>query len=138
MSGTTPGRGSAVIAEITIPIPPATLSKNGRAHWRTKHRAFQEAKDNAYAALCEELGALQVGDAGRLVLDVIWRYSNQSHIPDADNIIARLSPAMDAAQFIGLVDNDRDISIGLMTAARCRKGEERVMIRFRRDEEPAA
>ena len=121
------------VAEIQIPIPPATLSKNsGYGQWWTYHRAFKTAKQNAYAALCEELGALQVGSVGPLVIDAIWRYSNASHIPDADNMIARLSPVLDAAQFIGLVENDKDIQIGKLTAARCRKGEERVMVRFRR------
>jgi hypothetical protein len=120
--------------EITIPIPPATLSKNsGHGHWSTYHRAFQEAKDNAYAALCEELGAVQVGAMGPLVMEAIWRYSNASHIPDDDNMVARLAACRDAAQYIGLVENDRDIRIGKLTHARCRKGEERVMVRFRKD-----
>jgi hypothetical protein len=79
-----------------------------------------------------------IGEPPRLTIavaaDVTWyQTGGVQNRADTDAVVARaLSPAMDAAQHAGLVENDRTIHIGWIHVEQARtKADERVEITFR-------
>lgn len=101
---------------VTLPIPSGQLGPNGRAHWGEKNRLFQAAKQEAFTEMYRLLGPLAFGLLrsplqGAVNLDVLWVAKQQNHLPDVDNLLARLKPYLDAGQQVALYENDKQVQI---------------------------
>ena len=92
---------------IEIPIPPRTLSPNGRAHFHAKGRARRVQRDTSRMAALAALGRnpqLRWHDA---TVSVTW-YAKSARWPDTDNAIGSLKGAIDGLVDAGvLIDDDR-------------------------------
>lgn len=93
---------------ISIPIPPVSLSPNGRAHFRTKARdkAAQRAQGFAFAS-CQFRGAGPKWD--RVTLTIRWFAKHDKFIPDFDNAVASCKGAFDGMQDAGVMKDDRGV-----------------------------
>jgi hypothetical protein len=102
---------------ITIPgTPPATLSPNGRSHWRRKHRDAQDLKS---AARWATVNALHGRNAltGPLILHWLVAWEKHRKKMDQDNLIAALKAAQDGiAAALGV--DDRCMIVGTVTQDR--------------------
>lgn len=128
-------QAQATSASVTIRLhylPDNVLSKNGRGLWPARHREFQQVKRDAYLLLREQVG-YDVQPADRLVMDIHWRQA-VGRTADDDNIITRMAAARDAAAMAGLVWDDSDIRVGAAMIERVAKGEECVVVTFRRND----
>lgn len=117
--------------EVTIPMSLCgmELSKNGRTHWRTRHRAFQDQKEWVMWSLNYEVAAQWPA----AIMDIEWCYSRGRH-PDDDNAIARVAAARDAFEDYGIVANDKDIRVGQVLFTKVKQGEECVVVSLRLEE----
>lgn len=114
----------ATATTITVAVPvslcPMSLSKNGRAHWSVRNRAFQAQKEWTYWHIpC-------AGDDQpwqHAVMHIDWQY-HTGRPPDDDNVVARLAGARDACELAGIVSDDRHIRIGRVTCTRVPRGTE--------------
>lgn len=105
-----------MILTVTLPIPSGKIGPNGRVPWRKKHLLFQTAKSVAFFEMYRLFGPLAMGLLrsplqGTVYLDVLWVVKNPAHIPDSDNLVARLKPYLDAGQQMALYENDRQVQI---------------------------
>lgn len=128
------------LTEWTVDIPYSLcgmeLSKNGRAHWSTRHRAFQDQKDYVYAIYLSEHGwARRIKPWPAATMHIEWRYS-RGRAPDDDNAISRVSACRDAFQAIGLVADDKHIRQGQVQFTKVPTGQECVVVTLRRDAAP--
>lgn len=115
---------------ITVPLPPAELSKNRAIGLdpRKFRRIFHKTRNDMQLLIqnCMQ----HVGDPPRLdvpvLVDVVWKQAGpHQNRADPDAVIARaVSPAMDAAQACGLVANDRLISPGWISIEQAGHGED--------------
>ena len=129
---------------IAVPIPPASLGKGASRHWLEVRREWESAKWEAHVAIRDVL--MERGewytDGSRdphtaLVCDVTWCYWNKSHEPDPDNAYIRTAAARDVMQDLGIVDNDRNVAIGVVRSQRVRgKVNAKVIITFRLPTQP--
>ena len=129
-------RTGELVCEVVLrPLPPATLSKQYRGHWAPRHRAYQALKADVEWQI-----RAQCGPARRmpptLTMDAEWRQCGRE--PDLDNLVARLSPCMDAAQAMGLVADDALIQFGVIVRVRvARRADEQCVVRFLRHAQDA-
>jgi len=92
---------------IDIPIPPRSLSPNGRAHWHAKGRAKRSQRDTARLTALAELGRNPQPRWHDATVSVTW-YAKSARWPDADNAIGSLKGAIDGLVDAGvLIDDDR-------------------------------
>lgn len=111
---------------ITVAVPvslcPMSLSKNGRAHWRVRHRDFQAQKEFVYWTIRRP----DTGDDPlwqHAVMHIEWQY-HTGRPPDDDNVVARMAGARDACELAGVVADDRHVRIGRVTYTRLPRGAE--------------
>ena len=96
---------------VEIPMPVAAISKNGsHGTWHKQQELFQQAKTDAYNCIVNvrNNSPCQLPWTGPVVVLVRW-YARSRPFPDFDNMVARLAPAMDAAQAANLFGNDNQI-----------------------------
>lgn len=114
---------------LTIPLAlaPLSLSKNGRAHWRTRNRDFQAQKQWATHSISDQIACEELDtDAwpwDSAMMHIEWQY-HTGRPPDDDNAVARLAAVRDAFQGVGVVDDDRHIRIGSVTFTRIPRSDE--------------
>ena len=118
MTGSVRDEG-AVVQRITIdiPHPPASLSPNGRAHWRDRARDTKHMRMISDMLTCAAMGCADINEpwpAARMAIH--WRFAGVR--PDSDNIVARCKSVRDGIADAGLVANDRDIRVGDVTFER--------------------
>lgn len=118
---------------LVLPIPSSTLSKNSRAHWRAKHKAFQACKWLAFAAVREQMSTVPEWPGATLHLR--WCQIKRGGGTDDDNALSRISGYRDGVAATGIVADDVTIRIGSIEVERVmHKADERVELRFdRRD-----
>lgn len=119
-----------VVATVTLPyLPPATLAKNTRCHWRTRHADFQDVKNYAIGLLWEYIHN-PTWPYAVLTMHITWYQAGRQ--PDADAVLARCSAIMDAAEAVHLVADDAHIEMGSIRRIRvAHKDEQRVVVEFR-------
>jgi hypothetical protein len=136
---TAPTRRATATITVTIPmsLAPMSLSKNGRAHWRVRHRAFQDQKEWVWATVREQqfwpCPPVVLFDIA--ILDIDWRYA-RGRPPDDDNAVARVAAARDAFEDAGVVEDDKDIRIGTVTFTKVKTGYECVVVSLRKEGAP--
>lgn len=90
---------------ITLPIPPTSLSPNGRAHFQRKAADKKSQREAAFG-----YASAQVRGAGpkweRAGLTIRWFARNKARIPDLDNCIASLKGAIDGIEDAGIIKDD--------------------------------
>lgn len=121
---------------IRVPAPSKNLGKRPSGSWRDQRRAWNTARQHAYAAIREcliERGEWRDGYQPHpvVICDVIWCAWNDAHFPDPDNGIIRTAAARDVLQDIGIVANDKHVQIGTYETLKVRRGSECVTITFR-------
>lgn len=127
---------AAVAREVVVTIPmslcPMSLSKNGRAHWRTRAEDFRNQKQwvllDMMGQSLRTLTPLPQWESARMTIE--WRYS-RGRAPDSDNIVARVAGARDAFEAAGIVADDKDITIGLIGCTKVPVGQEEVRVALR-------
>lgn len=126
------GVGGAVLI-VELPLPPTGLGKNGRVGWRAKGRLYRDHREyGAFGFYGAILGrGVKLDRSLRFVMDIEWRYSNKSHIPDDDNAIERCAAYRDAAEDVGLVNDDSQIETGRVSFERVKRGQEGVSLTFK-------
>jgi len=78
---------------VELPWPDRALSPNSRTHWRAKHAAFQDARNEAFSLVINgRIFAVNV--QGDIAVTITWKPpSKRRH--DADNVLASLKAALD-------------------------------------------
>lgn len=119
-----------VVATVELPyLPPMSLSKNARCHWRVTAADFAALKTDAGWQLREAANRLTWPHV-ELVMDIEWWAV--APLSDADAVLARCAACMDAAETVGLVEDDAQIEIGRIVRTRVKhKTEQRVVVTFR-------
>ena len=131
-----------LVAELRFErLPPSVLGKNGRDrvvnvvhpsgrrfYKSDRAEAFKALKTEAYYELRQQCGT-QPRQYDRLTMRIHWRQAGT--VPDHDQVIARCSAVMDAAEAAGLVADDRDVSIATPVVERvAHKHEQECVVRF--------
>jgi hypothetical protein len=133
---TAPTRRTKEAISVTIPmsLAPMSLSKNGRVHWRARHRAFQDQKTYTLWSLPFTGAAPMIGMPWTAaILDIEWRYA-RGRAPDDDNAISRVAAARDAFEDAGAVADDAHIRTGMVTFTKVKTGDECVVVSLRRED----
>lgn len=92
---------------IEVPIPPRSLSPNGRAHWHAKGRAKRVQRDTSRLAALAAMGRNPQPRWHEATSKVTW-YAKAARWPDADNAMGSLKAAIDGLVDAGvLIDDDR-------------------------------
>lgn len=117
------------------PLPPITLSKNGRANWRRIHEDFQTvlARARQQFANRANYNASLAWPVHAAIMDVVWCQA-RGRRPDDDNVFARVAAVRDAAQHVGMVADDKHIRVGEVFYERVLPGEEFCQVQFRTDD----
>ena len=113
---------------VELPIPPASLSPNGRAHWAERGRDARWWRTLAKVKL--EMTEAQGWPSARM--DIHWCFAGRQ--PDDDNVIARCKSIRDGAQDAGLVNDDQAIRVGDVTFQRVRRPAQCVVVTFTRED----
>ena len=117
---------------LTLPHPPASLSPNGRAHWRTQ--AVDKTRTRTGALLMTRNVIWQEGitshpwPAARM--DICWMFAGRQ--PDDDNVVARCKSIRDGIADGCLVSDDKHITIGTVTMERVPKAQQGVVLTLTR------
>ncbi len=118
---------------VILPHPPRTLGKGNHDNWWDVRRDYDTCKGIAYYLLRDamERASIIVGEdapwTGAL-MHIDWRFVGTP--PDDDNIVTRCAAIRDAAEAIGLVTNDRFITIGTITTTRVKRIDQCVEVAF--------
>lgn len=101
---------AGIVVTLTMPLPPASLGKNGRASWFQRARDYRGTRDAAAWVLAAALVGrdLPLWD-GPVALVIHWFAARWNWIPDNDNCINRCQVLIDGAQVAALYANDRQI-----------------------------
>jgi Holliday junction resolvase RusA-like endonuclease len=91
---------------VYVKIPAPELAANSRAHWRTKHRAFQEAKRSTHILASAECN---LRPQWRHAISRITWYSATAMHPDPDNALHALKAAFDGIVAAGILVDDRGL-----------------------------
>ena len=118
---------------VSLPIPPASLSPNGRAHWQQVARDKAAYRKQAWAELLDVLPDGMATWLGPVHLHAVWQVPNRRWLPDLDNATARLQPVINAGADAGLYLDDKQIS-GI-TVERV-VGPRGLTVTFSREEQP--
>jgi crossover junction endodeoxyribonuclease RusA len=95
---------------IDLPIPPAPLWPNGRAHYMAKARAVKRYRGVCHlAALAAANQAYWGAPAKTAMLEATFYLPARKR--DPDNCIAALKAAIDGVADAGIIINDRDVRI---------------------------
>lgn len=92
---------------ITIPLPPRTLSPNGRSHWRTKASAVKKYRADAKLAAIHAMNEIGINPPqwDRATAEITV-YKRTAHKGDSDNTTASLKAAFDGIADAGVIAND--------------------------------
>lgn len=100
--------------KVIIPWPPKELSPNARCHWAVKNRAKQRFQTHAriqmHNCFVATVDKKPRWKAAKYSIRALCGKSRRVR-PDEDNLIASLKPALDCLQTVGIVENDRGLSI---------------------------
>ena len=132
---TTATDATARAIQVTIPMSlcPMSLSKNGRAHWRIRHRDFQGQKFFVELTLSDIREWLPTAPYRAAIMDAEWRYS-RGRAPDDANVWARVDPCRDAFESMQVVLDDAHIRTGTVTFTKVSVGSEEVVVTLKREE----
>jgi hypothetical protein len=122
---------------VILPHPPRTLGKGNSAGWWTVRRDYVNCKIAAYYLLRDALDSagIIVGEDAPwdgAIMHIDWLFAGTP--PDDDNIVTRCAAARDAAEDIGLVTNDRFVTIGTVTTTRVKRISQCVEMAFEKAE----
>lgn len=120
---------------ISMPHPPASLSPNGRAHWRTKAADAKQVRRDAHLLTWREQQGIITTDDTRwpaASMRICWMFAGRQ--PDDDNVIARLKPVRDGIADAGLVADDGLIRVEGVTFERVKRSEQAVVITLTRSD----
>jgi hypothetical protein len=117
---------------ITLPLPPRSLSPNGREHWTTKNRDAQQFRFLARNATNHHASSDWPWPGADCL--IIWHYSGRQ--PDDDNVIAQCKSIRDGVADAELVTDDRHIKTIGVEFVKVRKVDECVILHFDRRERP--
>lgn len=123
------------VVTLELPHPPASLSPNGRAHWRVKARDAAQVRQDA--AMLVRQAIWEAGDVGHpwpaATMDIHWRFSGRQ--PDSDNTVSRCKNVRDGIADACLVSDDVSIRVGAVTFERVRRAEQCVVLTLTRRED---
>lgn len=93
---------------VTVPIPTAKLSHNGRVHWRVRAKLVKAARESAKL---DALAALRgqhppQWDKAKLEVRAFWKTLN---MPDPTNLMDRLKSTIDGICDAGIVVDDANL-----------------------------
>ena len=110
---------------LVLPLPPASLSPNGRAHVFTRARDARRVRGEAKFMARSALAARGMGPPRwqQATVTYTWR-NNRGPLPDADNLIARCKPVLDGLIDAGILADDRHVTI----SARAERGEPSLIV----------
>lgn len=91
---------------VTLPLPPACLSPNARAHWRTKHKAARAYRALA-CAMTPKKGLAERWMRAQVQLTFYHAFRRER---DADNALASMKAGIDGITDAGVVINDSGFS----------------------------
>ena len=94
---------------IEVPIPPRSLSPNGRAHYHAKGRAKRIQRDTARLAALAALGRTPQPRWEKATALVTW-YAKTARWPDADNAMGSLKGAIDGMVDAGVMLDDNGLT----------------------------
>jgi crossover junction endodeoxyribonuclease RusA len=118
---------------LTMPHPPASLSPNGRAHWRRKAADTRDVRLGAMLTTRDAIWMDVVDHPWPSArMDICWLFAGTE--PDSDNVVARLKAVRDGIADACLVSNDRDIHIGTVTMERVPRKEQGVVLTLVRED----
>jgi crossover junction endodeoxyribonuclease RusA len=114
---------------LTLPHPPASLSPNGRAHWRRKAADAKQTRNDAYISCL-------IADADKgwpaATMHIFWQFAGKQ--PDDDNVIARCKPIRDGIADAGLVADDGLIRVTGVTFERVPRKDQGVVLTLTRED----
>lgn len=91
---------------IILPFPDKALWPNGRAHWATKHRAFQKHKQWAYNATLARLPRCFKWNGEPIVLKyTITPKAKTTRAIDADNAVSAMKAYQDGIALAMKIDD---------------------------------
>lgn len=120
---------------VTIPIPPRSLSPNGRVHWGAKRAATKKARLHGGLAAIMAMSALaSIGKSAPRWLAAtvsvrVVRRTKRGRM-DHDNLVASLKAYIDGVCDAGLLANDRGLSWGAVEWIVAADEKERVELTF--------
>lgn len=101
------------MVEIELPsLPPREFSRNARVHWHVLHRVQQETFDDVLALLLESGWHRGTPALERAFVEVTF-YLPDRRGRDADNLVTRAKPVMDALVQAGVIQDDSLDCIGI-------------------------
>lgn len=93
--------------KITLPLPPRTLSPNGRCHWATKARAVKKYRSDAKVAALAAMNEAGVNPPNwNAAKASVTFYKRTAHKGDSDNLTASLKAGFDGIADAGVIAND--------------------------------
>jgi len=106
-------RPKALVIEFSD-LPPKEWSRNSRVHWSALHRAQQQVNDEVIALLIEQ-GWCEGGlpEPLQTAQVTITFYVPDKRNRDADNLITRCKPILDALVTAGVIEDDSIAVIGV-------------------------
>lgn len=110
--GTAHGRNRNEMITITLPLPPRSLSPNGRSHWATKSRATKKYRRDAELAAVSAMMELNMRFAPQWELatakvSFYWRTAAKH---DSDNSTASIKAGFDGIADAGVIKNDSGLT----------------------------
>lgn len=120
--------------KLVMPLPPASLSPNGREFWAVRNRDAQLWRTMAAGLIASQrvIGQHDERDWPGARMDIEWRYAGRT--PDDDNCVGRLKSTRDGIADAGLVADDGLIHIGAITLVRVPRKDQQVIITLTRIE----
>ena len=100
-----------MVAEYVLDIPMSIVSEcspNKRKHWAVLYRARGDMRVAARASLLDRYTRRYI----QLHNPIIHIFAIGTRVWDRDNLIASLKAAFDELQSLGILENDRDLTIG--------------------------
>jgi crossover junction endodeoxyribonuclease RusA len=134
MSATT----EAVTISITMPLPPASLSPNGREFWAVRNHDAQRWRTIAAGLIASQrvIGQHNERDWPGTVMNILWQFAGKQ--PDDDNVIGRCKAIRDGIADAGLVADDALIRVGTVTFQRVPRKDQAVTITLTREQRKSA
>ncbi len=90
---------------LRLPWPPRELSPNARPHWRVKHYATSQYRQECYVAIRKAVGPSSACPTGQVTAKVVFVVPDRRR-RDLDNALASMKAAFDAMVAAGLLVDD--------------------------------
>jgi hypothetical protein len=118
---------------IDLPLPPSSLSPNGRSNYYAKNRDAQQMKMLGRNATNHHADPSWPWPSASA--QIIWHHSGRA--PDDDNAIASCKSIRDGIAEAGIVTDDRHIRTAGVQFVKVRKADEHLTIVLTREETDA-